>query len=190
MTTDETDNDSCEDKSRKDEDQRHSMFVELLSVSRRPLLGYLMALLGRRHDAEDVLQRASITMWRRFETFEVGSDFLAWASTVAFYEAKNFLRVAGRSRMQFSDELLQTLATERLSDIATTPTRLASLHECLQKLEEPQRQLVQSVYFDDADIATLAASLGRAPQTIYNKLNLIRRRLADCVTQRMLEGEA
>lgn len=188
MTTDKTLDEPSEDEQRLAEDRRHASFVELLSDSRRPLLGYLMSLLGRRHDAEDVLQRASITMWRRFETFEPGSDFLAWASTVAFYEAKNFLRVAGRSRLQFSDELLQTLAAERLADIATTPTRLASLHECLQKLEEPQRQLVQSVYFDDADVATLAASLGRAPQTVYNKLSIIRRRLADCVTQRMLEG--
>ena len=190
MTTDKTLDEPSEDEQRLAEDRRHALFVELLSDSRRPLLGYLMSLLGRRHDAEDVLQRASITMWRRFETFEPGSDFLAWASTVAFYEAKNFLRVAGRSRLQFSDELLQTLAAERLADIATTPTRLASLHECLQKLEKPQRQLVQSVYFDDADVATLAASLGRAPQTVYNKLCIIRRRLADCVTQRMLEGGA
>ena len=37
----------------------------------------------------------------------------------------------------------------------------------------------------DAGIASLAERLGRAPQTLYNKLNALRRSLADCVTQRL-----
>ena len=49
---------------------RHELFVRLLSESHRRRLGYLVSLLRNRHDAEDVLQRASVTMWRRFETFE------------------------------------------------------------------------------------------------------------------------
>jgi len=40
-------------------------FVRLLTEPHRRLLGYLLSLLGNRHDAEDVLQRASVTMWRR-----------------------------------------------------------------------------------------------------------------------------
>src|SRR4051812_48894621 len=108
-----------------DQTDRHAEFVRLLNAAHRRLLGYLVSLLGNRHDAEDVLQRASVTLWRKFETFELDSspppekvvaDFLAWASTVAFYEAKNFQRAAARSRLWFSDELMQTLADERVAD--------------------------------------------------------------------------
>jgi RNA polymerase sigma-70 factor (ECF subfamily) len=168
-----------------DASDRHETFVRLLNESHRRLLGYLMSLLGNRHDAEDVLQRASVTMWRRFETFEPGTDFMAWASTVAFYEAKNFQRVATRSRLRFDDELLSTLAVERLDDLRHLDVRLDALEHCVGKLDEANRKLVEAVYGEDADIAALAAQLGRAPQTLYNRLNVIRRVLADCVERRL-----
>lgn len=163
-------------------------FVRLLTESHRRLLGYLLSLLGNRHDAEDVLQRASVTMWRRYETFEPGTDFMAWASTVAFYEAKNFQRVAARSRLRFDDDLLNTLAAERPEDLRHFDARLDALEHCVGKLDPANRQLVEAVYGDDAEIATLAAQLGRAPQTLYNRLNGIRRALADCVERRLAEA--
>lgn len=169
---------------------RHELFVRLLSDAHRRLLGYLMSLLGNRHNAEDVLQRASITMWRRFETFETGTDFMAWASTVAFYEAKNFQRVAARSRLRFDDDLLHTLAEERRGDLRHLDERLDALDHCVGKLDDGNRKLVQAVYGEDAEIATLAEQLGRAPQTLYNRLNALRRTLAECVERRLAEGRA
>ena len=169
---------------------KHEAFVRLLNESHRRLLGYLRSLLGNRHDAEDVLQRASMTMWRRFETFVPGTDFMAWASTVAFYEAKNFQRVTARSRLRFDDELLNTLAAERLDDLRHLDERFDALEHCVGKLEAANRKLVEAVYGEDADIVVLAAQIGRAPQTLYNRLNVIRRALADCVERRLAEGRA
>ena len=168
----------------------HEEFVRLLTESHRRLLGYLLSLLGNWHDAEDVLQRASMTMWRRFETFEPGTDFMAWASTVAFYEAKNFQRVAARSRLRFDDELLDTLAAERLDDLRHLDERFDALKHCVARLDTANRKLVEAVYGDDADIGTLAAQLGRAPQTLYNRLKGIRHAFADCVERRLSEGRA
>ena len=164
-------------------------FVGLLTQSHQRLLGYLRSLLGNRHDAQDVLQRASVTMWRRFDTFEPGTDFLAWACTVAFYEARNFLRVAARSRLRFDDDLLERLAAERVEDLRHFDPRLDALEHCVQRLDETQRDLVHAVYQEDADIGTLADRLGRAPQTLYNRLHLIRRALAECV-ERRIAGES
>ena len=56
--------------------QRHGEFVELLTASHDKLLGYLLSLLGRWHDAQDVLQRVSLLMWQKFESFEQGTDFV------------------------------------------------------------------------------------------------------------------
>ena len=173
-----------------DVSDKHEAFVRLLNESHRRLLGYLRSLLGNRHDAEDVLQRASMTMWRRFETFEPGTDFMAWASTVAFYEAKNFQRVTARSRLRFDDELLNTLAAERLDDLRHLDERFDALEHCVGKLDAANRKLVEAVYGDDADIVALAAQLGRAPQTLYNRLNFLRRALAECVERQLAEGRA
>ena len=168
----------------------HEDFVRLLNASHRQLLGYLVSLLGNRHDAEDVLQRTSVTLWRKFATFEKGTSFGAWASTVAFYEAKNFQRMGARSRLQFGDALMEIISAERAQDIVHTDARHDALGHCMEKLDESGRRLVEAAYLEGSDIGLLAEQLGRAKQTLYNKLNIIRRSLADCVTRRVAEEAA
>lgn len=152
------------------------------------LLRYVVSLVGNRHDAEDVLQRASIVMWQRFATFEPGSDFVAWATTVAFYEVRNFQRIMGRSRLEFDDELVQTLALERVQHVRHWSTRMEALEVCAEKLDAANRELIEAIYTRGVEVGALAQQQGRAVQTIYNKLNLIRRMLAECVQRRMTEA--
>ena len=167
---------------------RQAEFVQLLNAAHRRLLAYLVSLLGNLQDAEDVLQRASVTMWKKFDVFESGTDFCAWASTIAFYESRNFQRLNSRSRLVFSDDLLKTLAEERLQDVDNVDSRHNALNECLQGLDEPARKLLEAAYLEEGSVVQLAERLGRAPQTLYNKLNSLRRLLFNCVEQRLSEG--
>lgn len=160
-------------------------FITLLNAVHGRLLGFLMVMLGNHADSEDVLQRASLTMWRKFGDFTPGTDFFAWASSFAFYEAKNFQRLALRSRLHFDDELMERLAEERAIDLQQREARLAALDRCIEEMESSGRDLVREFYLNKTDITELAQRLGRAPQTLYNKLNLLRRQLADCVARRM-----
>jgi RNA polymerase sigma-70 factor (ECF subfamily) len=169
---------------------RHEEFVTLLTASHEKLLGYLMSLLGRWHDAQDVLQRASLLMWQKFATFESGSDFVAWASTICFYESKNFQRLAARSSFQFDDNLLNTLALERLDDLAQHERRMNALEQCLQQFAEAERQMLRAAYVGHGGITVLAGQMNRAPRTLYNKLNHLRRLLAECVLRRLAEENA
>lgn len=167
---------------------RHEEFIGLLNGSHALLLRYVMSLVANRHDAEDVLQRASLVMWRRFDTYEAGSDFIAWATTVAFYEARNFQRTLGRSRVTFDDQLLQILAAEKALDVQRCGSRQEALEKCLEKLDAAGRELVEAVYTQGLDAAEIAERRGLAVQTIYNKLNFLRRALAECVQRRLAEA--
>jgi RNA polymerase sigma-70 factor (ECF subfamily) len=168
--------------------ERQEEFVRLLNQTYALLLRYVMALVANRHDAEDVLQRASLVMWRRFATFEPGTDFISWATTVVFYEARNFQRVTGRSRVEFDDELMHMLAMERLPHVRQWSARTDALDECVQKLDAASREIVQAIYTDGKQAIEVAQQKGCAPKTIYNKLNFIRRALAECVQRRMAEA--
>ncbi|WP_113959120.1 sigma-70 family RNA polymerase sigma factor [Roseimicrobium gellanilyticum] len=167
--------------------ERQEEFVLLLNGAHALLLRYVMSLVGNRHDAEDVLQRASVSMWRRFGMFEPGTDFIAWATTVAFYEVRNFQRVTGRSRLAFDDELMQTLAAERAVQVRQWSVRAEALEVCVEKLDPASRDLVEAIYTQGQAADAVARQQGRAAQTIYNKLNFIRRVLAECVQRRMAE---
>lgn len=162
----------------------------LLTASHDRLLGYLLSLLGRWHDAQDVLQRASVLMWQRFDSFESGTDFLAWASTFCFYGAKTFQRTASRSVLHFDDNLLNLLAEERTEDLKQQERRMEALQTCLAALRDEERRLLRASCADHGGIAALAAQMNRAPRTLYNKLAHLRRLLAECVTKRLLEEPA
>lgn len=167
---------------------RQEEFIGLLNGAHTLLLRYIMSLVVNRHDAEDILQRASMVMWRRFATYESGTDFIAWATTVAFYEVRNFQRTLGRSRVTFDDELMQILAAERALDVRRASPQLEALEHCIQKLDPSGRNLVRAVYVQGLEVGEYAERQGLARQTVYNKLNLIRRSLVECVQRRLAEA--
>jgi RNA polymerase sigma-70 factor, ECF subfamily len=170
--------------------ERQEEFIRQLNGSHALLLRYVRSLGLNRHDAEDVLQRAGITMWRRFASFDAGTDFLAWATTVAFYEVKNFQRATGRSRLTFDDELMRVLAAERALDLKRMSPRREALDACLERLDGESRRLVEAIYVEEKSAAAVAEERGLALQTIYNQLGLLRRALARCVERRLTEGSA
>ena len=163
-------------------------FVEEFARHRDRLFAYVYSLLPRRADAEDVFQRCSVLLWQKFGTWEPAVPFLTWACGVAFYETRNFLRVSGRDRLRFGDALLDVLARERAATFERRDARLVALEDCLRRLEDPERELVRRVYADEDAVVDLARESGRAAQTLYNRLNEIRRRLFECVDLKTSEG--
>ena len=83
---------------------------------------------------------------------------------------------------------MQTLAAERAQHVRQWSPRMEALEVCVEKLDPANRELVDAIYTHGMEVAALAQQQGRAPQTIYNKLNFIRRALAECVQQRMAEA--
>jgi RNA polymerase sigma-70 factor (ECF subfamily) len=163
-------------------------FLKLFATNQKRILGYIYSLVPQPQDAEDICQKTSIVLWRKFDQFQTGGedgDFMAWACRVAYLEVCNFRRTASRDRLRFSDELLSYLAEERVEDLSNVNRRMAALRECVQQLGKPQQELLQHAYASNQSIGQLAEQLGKAVQTIYNRLFRIRRLLFDCVEDRL-----
>lgn len=77
-----------------------------------------------------------------------------------------------------------------MTDLAHTDARHEALAQCLTKLDDAGRALLAAAYGEDGSVLALAERLGRAPQTLYNKLNLLRRALAECIAGRLAEEAA
>ncbi|MEW4452408.1 sigma-70 family RNA polymerase sigma factor [Bremerella sp. JC817] len=167
------------------QDERYADFLAYFSADCDRLHAYIYSLLPHHADADDVFQRCSILLWKKFDTFDQQRDFLSWACGVAFYEVKNFLRTTQRDRLQFSESLLDLLAEKRQEDLSKGADHLAALRQCVKKLTEHQQQLVWKAYSGAMTTAELAAASGRSAQTLYNQLATIRRKLAQCVQMRL-----
>jgi RNA polymerase sigma-70 factor (ECF subfamily) len=167
---------------------RYEEFLNLFARDRDRIYAYIYSLLPHHADAEDVFQRCSILLWRKLGQFDRSGSFLAWACGVAFYEVCNFLRVADRDRLQFDLALIGQLAERRREKLERDEDQRAALRQCLEQLPGAERELIQQVYYGDRSVKELAESTGRAPQTLYNQLSQIRRRLFHCM-QRTLAAE-
>ena len=75
-----------------------SEFLALLARHEQPLAACVHALVPNWQEAEEVLQETRVTLWRQFADFQPGSDFQAWARTIARYVSRSHLRRNGNRR--------------------------------------------------------------------------------------------
>ena len=64
---------------------------------------------------------------------------------------------------------------------------MEALETCFDTLRDDDRRLLRASCADHGDITALAARMGRAPRTLWNKIAILRRLLADCVMNRLQE---
>lgn len=142
-------------------------------------------MLPHHSDAEDVFQRCSLLLWKKFDHYDQQQRFFPWACGIAFYEVRNFLRVASRDRLQFEPELVQQIATARKEHLKRESGQSEALQVCLKSLPEKDQDLLDSFYRQGHACEEIARTVGRSVQTVFNRLSLIRKRLAECAHRRL-----
>jgi RNA polymerase sigma-70 factor, ECF subfamily len=162
--------------------ERTEAFVRLFLEHQSLIRGFLFTLLPNKSEVDDLFQRTSIVLWRKFEQFQPGTDFGSWAYQIAKLEVRNFLRVRSHDRHRFSDETLTALADARLADAEELESRRAALQACVAKLRPTDQKIVRYCYGPQATTAKDAARhLGRPVNTVYKALIRIRRSLFECI---------
>jgi RNA polymerase sigma-70 factor (ECF subfamily) len=168
---------------------RRALFAGHLRHHRGRLFGYIHALVRNLADADDVFQQTALALWRRFDAYDPARGFLPWALGVARLEAASWLRARARDRLRFSDDLTAALldAFAALPDDETSARRDA-LPGCVDKLPDADRALLTECYQPGAEVAAVAARLGRSAPSVHNSLARIRRALHECVERTVARG--
>lgn len=169
--------------------ERARQFTDQLRQCHRRLFNYVFTLVRDINDAQDVFQETTILLWRKYDEFQQGTNFAAWAFSVAQFKASEFLRSKRRYRARFSDEFGQLIAETELSDdAADTGVWQEQLDRCIEKLPPHQRQLLRDCYGGMDSVAEVAASLGRPVRGLYNSLRAIREKLLACIQKTDTRG--
>jgi RNA polymerase sigma-70 factor (ECF subfamily) len=158
------------------------LFAEYLRRHQTRLYGYIHSLVRDLNDADDLFQRTTLILWRKFGEFDRGLCFFSWACGVARLEVANFLRGRSRQRLYFSDDL-NLLLVEAQAELANEEldARRDALSRCIEKLRQRDRELLTECYADSVQGA--ARRRGRSPQSVYNSLRRIRRALYECIAR-------
>lgn len=172
----------------KEEDD--GAFVALLTEHQLAIRYYVASLLPGDPSAPDVTQQANTTIWQKRNDFEIGTNFKAWAFAIARFEVLNYRKQQARdSRLTFSDELEEIIASEIEGESDDFERHHAALRLCLQKLKPMDRDLIYHRYFRKEPLADFAAKTGRSVGGLKVTLHRLRRNLRRCIERRLQEGK-
>jgi RNA polymerase sigma-70 factor (ECF subfamily) len=150
-------------------------FTNNLLSCKRALLSLALNKVRRHEDAEDVVQRASVIMWNKYDLFDNSTNFVKWACNIVALEANNIYRSLVRRPTIQDQELYERLA-ETCED-ESEKTDQDSIAETLGMLDADERELLTLAYLDSARLDEYAEKKGKSKQTIYNKLCLLKKRV-------------
>jgi RNA polymerase sigma-70 factor (ECF subfamily) len=163
----------------------------LMTQHQRRVFSYIYALVPDRHAAEDILQETSLVICEKFDQFKPGTDFVAWACQIAYWEVRRARLKFARSKVVFDDEVVEAVAHTAAELRDETDHRHEALAHCLQRLHPRDRDLVLTRYEPGSGVEEAAQRSGRTIEAAYKALGRIRKLLADCVSHRLsLEGAA
>lgn len=148
------------------------------------ILGYLNSLLPGSPDVADIAQRTSIVLWKKRHEFQEGTNFKAWAFSVAYWEARAWMtKTKRKSWLIFDEELVEKITTRSLvlSDQAPEGEHLDHLRKCLAKLKESDRLLLMTHYQKGKSIAECSRILDRSRSAVKMALFRLRAGLRRCI---------
>lgn len=163
----------------------YELFLALFTKCQGRIQAFIRTLVHDPAQADDVFQATSLVLWRSFGTFRRDADFLPWALGTARHQVLLHWRTRRRDRHVFSDELLADLADTATAAVDAAEMRLAALEGCLTGLPERQRDLVRMFYGEHQSAAAIAKRWGRTVHAVYKALNVTRRALFDCISQKL-----
>lgn len=164
---------------------KHTSFAEQYIVHQERLRGYVSSLVTNWSDAEEVFQRTSLCLWRKWEAFDPARGFLPWAFGVARIEAKRYLAEKGRQQQMLSDAAMEALDKAIIQNSDAIDERLSALEHCVNKLQVANRALLRALYQKNASVEEAAATFGLTANAVYKRVRKIRELLHRCIDRQL-----
>lgn len=171
------------------EQESYDLFAELITRHQGQIYGFIYAVVRNREDTDDLFQSVCLVLWRRFESFRLGSSFLAWARQIARNKISHFVK-RKRLPIYVGEGLLDILiegSTTPHSDEAEA--YLAGLRHCRENLAATDEELLQLRYVEGLSTVDIAERTQRLQQSVSRSLNRIRCWLLECIRKELARQE-
>ena len=164
-------------------------FIELYSREQKKIFLYILSMVHRQSDAEDIMQQTAADMWRLFERFEKGTNFAAWGMGIAKYRILSYRKKQSKNRLFLSQEVYDQVVEELQDSEGRSDKRTNALRGCLKKLKESDRKMLSMHYEDSLSYTRIAEQLNVSKLGIYKVMARIHTNLQRCINQTLLIWE-
>ena len=169
---------------------RETQFVAAMTDVQLSLQIYVRSLMPGDSLAGDVAQQANAKIWEKRSEFEPGTNFKAWALSIARYQVLTYRKQQARdARLTFSEELESTITAELSQGNENIQQRLEALRGCLEKLRSADRELLLHRYSASGTLADYAEKIGRSVGGLKVTLHRLRDALLKCIELNLNQGE-
>ena len=140
----------------------------------------------------DVLQETNIILWEKMDSFELDSNFTAWAFTIARFEVLTHCRKQKRRNLlATAPEAIEAITEQISSDFeqgnGEMEDRIKALQHCLTKLSLGERELLTARYSDKTNLAEFARQSGRSDSSLRSALLRARAALRKCISIKLAQ---
>jgi RNA polymerase sigma factor (sigma-70 family) len=146
----------------------------------RPVLAFLRRYVGP-DEAEDVLQRTFLDVWRNAARYDPHKPLSTWVFTIAHHRAVDTLRKHRPAVVAI--ETIRDLVGEDGRVVAERHAWAAEVRGALAQLPDHQREALEMSYFEERTQAEIAAAIGVPIGTIKARMSRGMRNLAGLVTK-------
>lgn len=165
----------------------HERFTRLLIHHEPQLLRCILLVVPNRIDARDILQEASVSLWRQFSEYDPERPFVNWALGFVRMEVRRFLRKSHR-RAQLTERAAELLYQEEQQRAVELDSRVKYLKHCLRGLPRNGRELLEAYYFKNHTVNTLSQNQMVSVEAVYKRLQRIRLALHKCIQSKVKEA--
>ena len=164
-------------------------FILELTQSQQWLFAYIFRRMANHEQAQEVLQHTNLILCRKADNFKLGTNFTAWAVTVAHYQILTYRKTQARDRLVFTDEVF-AVVDERKNECEIREGVLTHLRHCLKAMSSGNQVFIKLRYEEGFSMEQIATEVGKKVGTVRVKLHRLRRSLRDCVQSRLQEKQA
>lgn len=167
-------------------------FEQLFEADKNRLYRYIYASVWDTAAADDIFQETSLTLWNEFHKFIPGSDFAKWATCIAFNRIRVFRRNQQKYELGLDDDLLQEFSDnlpEIEEGVVAQESKFSHLEHCRTLLSSSMQQIYNYFYNYNLTAQDIAEKSGRSIYAIRKSIHKLRKKLFDCVEQKISGDE-
>lgn len=173
---------------KNNDNSKVELFVELLTAHQVRIRKFVLSLVPNFADADDIMQETSRTMWSKFDSFVVGTDFLAWSFKIAHFRVLEFRKNKKRG-VFFDSQLLEELSQEASQRPDNQNTILPHLHHCISRLAASDQEILKLKYEGNLKIKDISSRIGKSCHALYKQVAKIHEWLMVCVKHALVSED-
>jgi RNA polymerase sigma-70 factor, ECF subfamily len=171
-----------------DQDKQTLEFLRLFVRHQQEVYAYILTLVPHVHDADDLFQDGMSVMWQKFDQFQPGTNFAAWAVQVMRYQILDYRRNQARSKRVFIEDSLFEALMDHIPTIQDEAAiRIEALRKCQALLDNRAKRILKMRYEHNTAIVEMASYLKVSRRHIYHILGQINRVLMRCMRRAMAQ---